>query len=555
MAASPQDMRQRFRERWTELPAGLRRWMAVSAAVSLIAAGAILYWASRPRYGVLFSHLAPEDAGAVIEKLKTGKVAYRLAENGTSIEVPQGQLYEVKMQMATEGIPESSGPGWELFDRSAFGMTEFTQKLNYQRALQGELARTIMQLSQVQSARVHISIPEASLFEEEHKEPTASVVLMLRGGRPLHQREIQGVVNLVSRAIPAMKPENVSIIDSRGNMLSTDQTTGFSPEQSEAHLELQTRIERGAQRDIQTMLDKVLGPDKALVRVNAKVDFSRKETNSETFTPGGPKTGILQEQHSVEEQYSGRGDTAAGQAPGMIANVAGAAAGLGAYRTPGSSPGNYSRKEATTRFQISKKVEHLVQAPGDIQRMSVAIMVNGDLDDAKKQSLISVATAAAGLDTARAEQISVVALPFDTSAATEEKKQLAEAARQEMVARGMRYGVAVLMMLFLFLIVRQALRRGVPVSTVPMLARGHVPGQPRIPGEPGQVVEGRDPLTTVGQLLDEMDHTQATPLGDAQAQAAPVTSAFEARLRWRASEEPELVARILRNWLGEHGPR
>ena len=279
-----------FRERWSQLPASRRKVYVLSAAISLAAAGLVLAWAARPRYAVLYTRLAPEDAGAIVETLKADKVPYRLAEGGATVEVPAAQVHELKMRLATAGLPQSSGPGWEIFDKGSFGMTEFAQKLNYQRALQGELARTIAQLAQVESARVHLTIPEESLYTEERTEPTASVVLVLKRGRVLQRPEVRGILHLVSHAVPGMQPANVALMDANGNVLSTEEMVAaetISPEQTEAQLQLQQRVERRAQDKIQAMLDKALGPGQAVVRVAAHKDFSRRETNTETYTPAG----------------------------------------------------------------------------------------------------------------------------------------------------------------------------------------------------------------------------------------------------------------------------
>jgi len=424
-------------------------------------------------------------------------------------------------------------------------MSEFQQKLNYQRALQGELTRTIMQLSQVQSARVHLTIPEQSLYEEERKEPSASVVLALRAERLLDKREIQGVVHLVSHAVPGMKPENVTVIDSRGNILSSQEMAELSTDQTDARLQVQGRIERQAAKDVESMLEKALGPGKALVRVRARVDFNRRETSSETYTPAEGKTGVMQEEHTVEEVYSGRGGSGAPpQVPGVAANSPGTLSGLAAYRAPTSSPGGYTHKETTARYQVSKKTEHLVTNPGEVSRMSVAIMVNGDLDAAKKDSLVQLASAAAGLDTARGDRISVVSMPFDTAAEQDEKKQAAAAARQQMIATGMRYGLAVLLMVFVLLVVRQTLRRPQAGLAMAALPAGAEPAA--IGGAP-----------TVGQLLDSLDETPAMPEPEHEEPALPGSSLTpsEERLRRLAADSPEFMAKLLRSWLIEPAAR
>lgn len=539
----------RLRERWGQLPGQRQKTVALLAMVSVAAALGILFWALQPRYSRLYAQLTVEDAGAIIERLKSDKIPYRVGEGGSTIEVPAAQVHELKMKMATQGLPQSSGPGWELFDKSPFGMTEFTQKLNFQRALQGELAKTIMQLAQVEQARVHLTLPERSLYQEDAQEPTASVVLHLAGTRPLTQPEIKGVVHLVSSAVVGMKPESVTLIDARGNILSTDSLIagepGTTPGQAETQLQLQGRVERRVQGEIQSMLDKALGPEQALVRVRAQMDFTRKESSTETYTPAGEDKdakGVLHEQHTVEEDYAGRRN--AGHVPGAVSNIAGLLPGMAGYRAENSSPGGgYIRRETTARYNVSRKTERLVTNPGETSRMSVAIVVNGPIDDAKRDALKDAATAAAGLNVARGDQISVVGIAFDTKAVDEEKKQLAAAERNQMIGTILRYAAIFGLMLFALVVVRMATRRPVPISSTRMLpASGDQPDALEAP-------------PTVGQLLDQIEETAAMPEPEEIAQrqhppeAISTMSPSEERLRRLASDDPEFVARLLRSWL------
>ncbi len=558
----------RLRERWDQLPGQRQKTLVLLALISVVTALGILAWAFQPRYSRLYSQLSVEDAGAIVERLKSEKIPYRISDGGSAIEVPSEQVHELKMKMATEGLPRSSGPGWELFDKTPFGMTEFTQKLNFQRALQAELAKTIMQLSQVEQARVHLTIPEPSLYQEDAEEPTASVVLHLSGTKPLAKNEIKGIVHLVSSAVVGLKPENVTLIDARGNILSTeevmaDEDPDATPDQTETQLKLQAQIERKVQREIQSMLDKALGPEQAVVRVRAQMDFTRRESNTETYTPavqGQDAKGVLNEQHTVEENYSGRRN--AGQVPGAASNIQGMLPGMVGYRAEDTSPGaGYVRRETTARYHVSKKVERLVSHPGETIRMSVAILVNGPIDEAKREALRDAATAAAGLDIARGDQISVVGIAFDTKAAEEEKKQLAAMERKQMIGTILRYVALFGLMIFALLVVRMATRKPSPVSVTGMLPA---------PSEEPPALES---APTVGQLLDQVEESPATPEEAVEPEPEPeaepeepeeterppeilpTISPTEERLRRLAAEDPEFVARLLRSWLINQGKR
>src|SRR5512147_170529 len=204
-------------------PARRMTFAALTAAI-VIGTGALAYWVQQPQYRVLYSGLGASDAGAVIEYLKAEKIPYRVSDNGGNIEVAAGRIYETRMALAGRGIPQGGGVGFEIFDKQTLGMTDFVQRLNYQRALQGELARSIAELDTVESARVHLAMPERSLFVSEERRPSASVVLKLKPGRSLAPEQIAGVVHLVAASVEGLRPADVTVVDVNGQVLSHDQS-------------------------------------------------------------------------------------------------------------------------------------------------------------------------------------------------------------------------------------------------------------------------------------------------------------------------------------------
>ena len=256
------------------MPEGMRRilepFMAISPAKRMLVAGvvvatllafaALIMLANRTDYRPLFTNLSTEDAGEIVKKLKDAKTPYQITADGKGVMVPSDKVYELRLTLASEGLPQGGGVGFEIFDRKNFGMTEFVQKLNYQRALQGELARTISQISGVEQARVHLVIPEKTLFKEAEKPPTASIVLRMKGNKSLRDAEVQGVVHLVASSIEGMNADNVTVLDSRGKILSKGDGSGdATAKMTSTMLETQRAYERSMEDRLQTLLDRVVG--------------------------------------------------------------------------------------------------------------------------------------------------------------------------------------------------------------------------------------------------------------------------------------------------------
>ena len=251
-----------------------RMIILVALAGSVAGLIALTLWTQQPDMQVLFTNLGGEDAAAIIDKLKETKVPYETTGGGSTVLVPSAQVHDLRLQLATQGLPHGGGVGFEIFDRTSIGMSEFVQKLNYRRALQGELARTIAQLPEVERARVHLAIPERRLFAKEQEKARASVIMSLRNGQQLTQAQVQGVIHLVSSSVEGLQARDVTVVDGHGRMLSstmTDETAGLTNTQ----LEYQRSIEKDVETRIQTMLERIVGANKAVVRVSSVVDFQK----------------------------------------------------------------------------------------------------------------------------------------------------------------------------------------------------------------------------------------------------------------------------------------
>lgn len=320
-------------------------------------------------YQVLFSSLSQDDAADVVSKLKELRVDYKIELNGTVVKVPAGKVLETRLTLAGEGVPSGGGVGFEIFDKTSFGVTDFVQRLNYQRALQGELARTIRQFSQVQEARVHIATPKESIFIEEEQDTTASVSLKLRGKKKLSQHQVQAIVNLVGSAVPGLTDNNITVVDTMGRLLYNNRGDEEGVV-SGSQLEYKLGIEKSMRHKVETMLEEIVGQGKALARISTNIDFSRTSTTEELFDPDGQ---VVRSESLLNEEHVAPGEEARG-IPGVKGDLA-------TFAEPGTgtnvSGGSNVKTNVTKNYEVSKTVRHIQTAFGQVTRLSVAVMVDG----------------------------------------------------------------------------------------------------------------------------------------------------------------------------------
>lgn len=403
-----------------------KRWVVGGVlGLSILMFTMLIVFANRTEYRPLFARLSSEDAGEIVKKLKEQKIPYRIESDGSAIMVPADKVYELRLSLASEGLPQGGGVGFEIFDRKNFGMTEFVQKLNYQRALQGELSRTISQLTGVEQARVHLAIPEKSLFKDEEKKPSASVVLKMKTAAPLRDSEVQGIVHLVASSVEGMDPDSVSVLDSRGKVLS--RTGGSDPtgKMSTAMLEMQRSYEKTVEERLQSILDKAVGSGKSVARVNAVFDFKQVEKYEERYDP--ESTVVRSEQRS--EEKNGTSGSASG-VPGVQTNTGKAAA-----PAAPSSMNQGSKSDETMNYEISRSTARIIEPVGTLAKISVAILVDGKTEGAagegakpkytprsadELQKIEQLAKSAVGFNAERGDQVTVANIPFQDASGMEE---------------------------------------------------------------------------------------------------------------------------------------
>ena len=462
-----------------------RMIILVALAGSVAGLIALALWTQQPDMQVLFTNLGSEDAAAIIDKLKETKVPYETTGGGSTVLVPSAQVHDLRLQLATQGLPHGGGVGFEIFDRTSIGMSEFVQKLNYRRALQGELARTIAQLPEVERARVHLAIPERRLFANEQEKARASVIVSLRNGQQLTQAQVQGVIHLVSSSVEGLQAREVTVVDGHGRMLSAtvaDETSGLT----NAQLDYQRSVEKDVETRIQTMLERIVGANKAVVRVSSVVNFRKVETTEERYDPNSQ---VVRSEQRGQEKANGTNGVGGG-VPGVQSNVPPATD----QEPPQTSSSNSQTKNETVNYEISRTVSKIVEPVGVIKQLSVAVLVDGTYETAKTGDGQSADTPAAarkyiprseedlkrieeivkkamGFSDERQDQVQVVNVQFGAEA------EEPQGATTEAVAEGpkpwlpyLRYAVGILLFTVILLFVVRPLLAMLGSTTAQMQA-------------------------------------------------------------------------------------
>lgn len=404
MMANPQIAR--IRAFWDQLSQNQRIAVAGVAITAVLAIALLLLLRPPQRYETAFSGLAGDDAASIVADLRDRSIPYELTSDGSTIRVPPEHVADVRLAAAAKGLPKGGGAGFELFDKSSFGLTDFTQRVNYQRAIEGELQRTINRIDAVAASRVHIVIPEESLFTDKQQPTTAAVVLELKPGQRLSEAQVRGITHLVSGSVPNLHPEDLSIIDSAGNPIWDGGAGGSHLAGLDDAMRTQQEYEARLEQRLQTLISEVTGNGHAAVRVNAVLNWDQRSTESEIFSPDGTQPQVRSQQEHTMTQ-SGTGSEAGGP-PGVNSNVQTFQEG-----DPESTGSTFSERDVTTNYEISRRVEQTVVAPGQVQRLSVAVVLDGNhVEPAVAQEIQSIVTAAAGIIPQRGDTITVSAVPF-----------------------------------------------------------------------------------------------------------------------------------------------
>ena len=440
---------------WGKFTVSQRFFMIAGIGFAIATAVVVSMWVLRPNFQTLYTKLSPADANRVISLLQANNTPYELADNGTSVLVPEGSVYDLRIKVAGEGNLVGQGIGFEIFDTVQMGQTEFVQRINYQRALQGELARTISEFPNVDSARVHLVVPERSLFIEEQQDPSASVILrLLEPGKRMDKKEIDAMVNLLTMSIEGLESKNVSISDNNGKAL-------FSPKEEgsvdSSQLDYRLRYEATLERRIQELLSPVLGAGKLIAKVSADLDYSKRTIRREIFDP---ESSVVRSEQRTEEQQTGRANLGA-----EAADVNFRGDGLG--NSLSSQDGN--REERLTNYEINKEEQSIITQMGSVQRLTVAVAVDGHYvknaagvweyiprNESDLNQIKQLVANAVGLDLARGDTIEISNMPFGDSELPVEPNAL-ELLAEFAKTMGTPLLVALLTFIFIMLVVRPAI--------------------------------------------------------------------------------------------------
>jgi flagellar M-ring protein FliF len=476
---------------------GLSRGQRIGFGVVAAALVGLLFIVSTVGHGadtaVAFSGLSTDDMAAIVTKLKDAKIPYELADGGI-IRVPSGQVQDARLATAGMGLggKPATGSGFELFNQPSFGQTEFTQKVNYQRALENEIARSIDQMDAVETSRVHLVMPQQTLFTSQQKDATASVMLKLKPGKRLDSAQSRSISNLIAGSVEGLKPQNLTIVDVNGNTLTPDDTgnlTGLSSKQ----LDAQRTYESTTEHNLQAMLDRVLGNGKANVRVSALMNWDQTEQTSETFTPSDPTQTPIRTSHDITETTNG--GAAAGGVPGAASNNGSVPTYQGGTGTTGST----SKTDNQATYELNKLVQKVVRAPGSVTRLSVSVVLDDDPNNpnaALRQSVQDAVNAAAGIDPTRGDVLTVTSLTFNQTELLATQTSMAESAQKEQLMTYLHLAALALgplvMLVVLFLILRRGRKKVVVAAVVTRATDGATPSlaqipdiNPRTPGRKG----------------------------------------------------------------------
>jgi flagellar M-ring protein FliF len=496
--------------------------------VGLLLGGFIFFrWITAPTQAPLFSNLASTDASAIVEELNAAGVAYELTDGGGTILVAKDSVYDLRLQMSGQGLPAGQDTGYALLDEQGITTSEFQQQVTYQRALEGELSKTLESLDGVNSAVVHVALPEDEVFVTEQSEPTASVLLDLAAGTALSGEQIQAVTNLVSSSVQDMEPDQVTVTDAAGQVLSAP-GTGITAAAGDARSQVEQEYEGRLKTNAQAILDRVVGPGRAVVSVRADVDLSQSDTTSETYTydQGTPPVS----ESTTTENYTGSGTPVGG--------VLGPENMPDAADNAGGGDSSYEKESTTSNNAVGKTTTVTEGAPGGLNRLTVSVVMDeavaGNLN---QQQIRDLMTTAVGLDEARGDDITVASMPFDTTAADQAAAEM-EAAREAEASEqmwsmirtgGIAAGIALV------------------VLVVWLRSRGR-----------DEIEEDYEPLELSDDMLAELDRLriqstrEEAPIDTRQLELeAAERQKVRGEISAMVSERPDEVAAMLRGWLSE----
>lgn len=544
---------------WANIPTK-GKLMAAAAVVMLAAVVALgVTQSQQPEWRVLYANLSDRDGGAVIAALDQLNVPHRFSDGGGAVMVPATQVHEARLKLASQGLPKGGAVGFELMENQKFGVTQFQERLNFQRGLEGELARSIMALAAVQSARVHLALPQQTAFLREQQKPSASVLLTLHGGRTLERSQIAGIVHLVGSSVPQLSPDAVSVIDQNGNLLS--QSGNAAPNGLDStQLQHVKQLEQGLEARVLAIIEPIVGPGNVRTQIAADVDFTQSESTAEIYTPnqGNAPAAIRSQQLSEAPGANGAAGAPATGVPGVLSNQApGTAAspinGPAQVLAPAAAAAAGVKRDAVTNYEVDKTVRVVKSATGTVKRLSAAVIVNHAtttgadgkpvtkaLSTEQMEQISGLVREAIGYNKERGDSLSVANAPFSMAPATPDAAELPLWKQPEMVSLARSLGgwvaLPLVALIIIFGLVRPALKMG----------RGAGAGA----GTARQLATTvQDPLSL--PVPQQVPGTAGPALLSAQPTSGPQAQLED--IRQLAKQNPATVANVVRNWVNQPG--
>ncbi len=529
--------------------------LIIGAAALVTVLAAALLWSRGPDYKVLYTNVSDRDGGAIIASLQQMNVPYKFAEGGGAILIAGDKVAETRLKLAAQGLPKAGGVGFELMDNQKFGTSQFAEQINYQRGLEGELARSIESIGTIEAARVHLALPKPSLFVRDQKKPSASVVLTLMRGRSIDEGQVSAIVHMVSSSVPDLDAKNVTVVDQRGNLLSSARGTSQGLDVSQ--LKYAQEIEQGYVRRIEAILQPLVGASNVRAQVAADIDFSVVEHTDEKYKPNqDPAQAAIRSQQSSESaQQNG---APPGGVPGALSNqppvnptapitapnppnAPGTPSAPNTPAAPAAAPAGPSntRKDVTTNYELDRTIRHVQQAAGGVKRLSVAVVVNHRdavdaagkasphaLTPAELEQIRNLAKEAMGFSQDRGDSLNVVNSAFARDAEAGPAPELPFWRDRDNLALGkalVPYLLIGLLALFAwFAVVRPLMRRHLAAPPPAQPAAAVAAGTAAPPAEPEETLQQRE---STRQKAD-MDYAQQT-----------------------ADKDPKLVAALIQHWM------
>lgn len=534
--------------------------LLVAAAAAVIAVMVVFWlWSQQPDYRVLFSNYSDKDGGAIVAALEKNNVPYKFSESGSAILVPAAQVHQARLRLAADGLPKGGNIGFEILENQKFGVSQFIEQVNFQRALEGELERSIQSIAAVEVARIHLAIPKASVFVRDQQKPTASVLLNLRAGRSMDAQQVSAVVHLVASSVPNLPAANITVVDQNGNLLSDTAKKMGANNLDPTQLKYIDDIQQSIVKRVESIITPIVGAKNVRAEASAEIDFSTLEQAAESYKPNKePNDATIR---SLQNNESTTNEAANGGVPGALSNqppapatapivtptpapaVAGAA-GAAATAPAEPAPPLSTQKNSTTNYEVDKTVRYVQQGMGGIKRLNVAVVVNNmqvidskgkvsyrPLNAAEKQQINDLAMQAMGFNKERGDALTVVNSSFagETVEILPPVPLWKNPEMIEYAKEALRFlaGIVVLYMLY-----KRALK--------PMLTK--------LTGEPQK-------------LLAEAEDTLVTLSGEVPAEEAlapELITAYQQNLesaKQLAKDNPRMVASVVASWTNGNEPK